>query len=241
MTFVNRDGLKYETVVVITQAYQPAKPAIEAVAEVPPQPAVEPKDAVQPTYDADGNELTPYIPPVPGQPGVQGVPGSPYVPAVPEVPELTAVVETGRIVGIEVAISDNRKVELLSVVEENDLEMIVQARIKYYAEDGETLMTDWIDQDQTLSEDAKALQKQRFAPYTMAPKSTRDSWVDPATGDLVEATAPGAVREIFFYQQLTRTNLTEMGVAPSTERRQQFLRYLMLKFMLLVIAQRAGI
>lgn len=164
-------------------------------------------------------------------------------------PESKTIVETGRIVGIEVTLSPNaaiatphvRKLELLSCTEEIDLEMIVQCRVNYYALDGLTRMTDLIEADTSLSIDAKALKKQLFQSYSLEPKRTRDSWVNPATGAFVEAGTPGAIREIQWYQALTKAHLVAMGLDVASETREQFLRAYTQSFMLLNIANRVGI
>lgn len=163
---------------------------------------------------------------------------------------LTHVAETGRVVGIEVTVAPSpliatphvRKVELLSLADEIDMEMTVQARINYYDVTGSQLMTSVIQADTLLSADAKAMKQGVFDSYTLAPKSTRGSFVNPATGALVPMGTAGAIREITFYQNLTKSILINgMGLSLQTENREQFIRYAMIAYMLQSIATRVGI
>lgn len=159
------------------------------------------------------------------------------------------VVETGRIVGIEIPIPvdstvsmpHKRTLELTALREDFDLEMTVETRVNYYTPDGTMLMVDAIDADSTLSPDVKTLSKRTFQSFQLAPKSTRNSWINPATGGRVVEGTAGAIREIQFYQVLSVSSLTNMGIITSAITQPQLMRYRMLAFQLRTIAARIGL
>ncbi|MBN8820761.1 MULTISPECIES: hypothetical protein [unclassified Spirosoma] len=163
-------------------------------------------------------------------------------------PASYTTVQTGRVVGIEVTIAPNpdltiphvRTLEELQTTEDGEQELTMTARVNYYDTTGR-LMVEVINADTTLSPDVKAMRLRMFDSYILAPKSTRNSWVDPSTGGLVPAGTPGAVREMTFYQNLTKANLVGMGIVPSSEQRIQFFRLYMKAYMLATIGARAGI
>lgn len=164
------------------------------------------------------------------------------------IPASYTTVKTGRVVGIEVTITPNpdlsiphiRTLEELQTTEDGEQELTMTARVNYYDTTGR-LMVEVINADTTLSPDVRIMRLRMFDSYVLTSKSTRGSFVDPATGALVSASTPGAIKEATFYQNLTKANLVAMGIVPSGEQRIQFFRLYMKAYMLATIGARAGI
>lgn len=98
-----------------------------------------------------------------------------------------------------------RKVRRFQTITHEDGELSITLKVIFLAEDGTELIEKFRTMigdgpDQITAEQFEALEK-KFFPYQVT-HSTRGSFIDPSTGDLVQPGTPGAVPEIEFLRSL---------------------------------------
>ncbi len=175
------------------------------------------------TYDENGNELTPLIL------------------AKDAVYE---DVETGEQCGIEIdipsdaniAIPHLRKAELVSMTFDKDLEIVMNIQINYYNVDGSPMA-------ENNNSESDEYHKRLFQSYMVKGKTTRDSYVNASTGQLVtgDTTGISVIPEKVSLQQFTTDLMVMLGIPIANEKRPMQLVYQMIKFNILQIINRINI
>lgn len=122
-----------------------------------------------------------------------------------------------------IAISDapgiaaKRKVISATFHRDADFQLTITLTIDYFNEDGSHFLTEELAKE-TDPKKRSRLQEQ-FRPYCY-PRTTRDSWLDPATGStrttenepVTPGNTPNAVPELAWFQSLNAASLSAMGI-----------------------------
>lgn len=131
-----------------------------------------------------------------------------------------------------------RKARLIRKTEDADLNITILIHIDCYDAQGRRIL-DVIEKDSLSPETAKQLMRTRFATFGFT-KTTRDSWV-LANGTPTTKGTPGAMPELFWFQQLTWQNLAAMGLPVTATTPQLRNQYWMLVAMMQQLIVRNGL
>jgi hypothetical protein len=126
--------------------------------------------------------------------------------------------ESGTLTGIEIPISASpllaegiqRRVKMKRLTVDDDLEITVIFEMRVYDAEGQDLYQLY-SQDQTVSPSTNRGRLALVQPLEI-PRTTRDSFRDSVTGELVAYDAPNAIPEIQFFQTLTLPHLQAQGL-----------------------------
>lgn len=114
-------------------------------------------------------------------------------------------------------INAKRKVVAATFHRDPDFELTITLTIDYFNPDG----THFLTAELAVEADSRrrSVMQQQFAPYQYS-RTTRDSYLDPATGSTRTATnvpvtpanTPGAIPELAWFQSLNAASLAGLGI-----------------------------